>query len=132
MFVELGQGFHPDPELRIRDHIAPDPLRDADRVVAYLRAGHGLIDMMDLEDDPLDPARQVMNGSSILTDGEWLWRYDFAYYVSRHRVVVPEEFLAVIRARHYIVPDVSVERLIALTPDAKRFAFGLGGGVPPG
>ena len=131
MFVELSQGLHPTPPQSIRDHITPAPLPDVERVVAYLDAGHPLVDMMDLETDPLDPARQVMNGSSILTDGEWLWRQDFGYYVRRHNVAVPDELLARIRGRHYIVSDASVEELTALAAAAEEFAFGPGGGVPP-
>lgn len=130
MFVELSQGQHPAPPQSIRDHIGAEPLPDADRVVAYLHAGHPLIDMMDVEDDPLDPARQVMNGSSILTDGDWLWRQDFGYYVRRHNVAPPEELLTAIRARHYVVPEVSVERLTELAAAAEKLAFGPGGGVP--
>ena len=130
MFVELSQGLHPTPEYSIRDHIAPETPADVDRLVAYLNAGHPLVDMMDVENDPLDPARQVLNGSSILTDGEWLWRQDFGYYVRRHNVAVPEEFLATIRRRHYIVPEVPVEELTALAAQAETLAFGLGGGVP--
>ncbi|UQU67841.1 hypothetical protein COUCH_16860 [Couchioplanes caeruleus] len=130
MFVELGQGLHPAPPQSIRDHIAPAPLPDADRVVAYLEGGHPLIDMMDLENDALDPQRQVLNGSSILTDGEWLWRQDFAYYVRRHNVAVPDRMLAAIRERHYIVPDASVERLTELAAVAEELAFGPAGGVP--
>ena len=131
MFAELSQGSHPAPGQNIRDHIARDPLPDADRVVAYLAAGHPLIDMMDIENDPLDPVRQVMNGSSILTDGEWLWRQDFGYYVRQHNVAVPEEFLDGIRSRHYVVPECSVEKLTELAAVAEKFAFGPHGGVTP-
>ncbi|WP_306215791.1 hypothetical protein [Actinoplanes sp. RD1] len=130
MFVELNQGHHPDPGLSIHDHITPEPLRDWDRVVAYLEGGHPLIDMMDIEDDPLDPGRQTMNGCSMLTDGDWLWRYDYAYYVRRHHVGLPGEFLQLIRARHYIVPERSYDELFAAGEEAAKYAFGLNGGVP--
>ncbi|GID72310.1 hypothetical protein Ade02nite_09510 [Paractinoplanes deccanensis] len=130
MFVELSQGMHPESAQSIRDNIAAEELPDAPQVVAYLNAGHPLIDMMDIEDDPLEPGRQVLNGSSILTDGEWLWRLDFGYYVRRHRVVVPPELLASIREHDYVVPDASVERLTELAATAEKFAFGPNGGVP--
>jgi hypothetical protein len=131
MFVELSQGFHPAPAQSIRDHLAPGPLPDVDAVVAYLAAGHPLIDMMDIENDPLDPARQVMNGSSVLTDGEWLWREDFSYYVRRHHVAVPEDLLIKIRSRGYVVPECSVEALTELAAEAEKYAFGPDGGVSP-
>ncbi|AGZ44163.1 hypothetical protein AFR_29510 [Actinoplanes friuliensis DSM 7358] len=131
MFVELSQGFHPAPPQSIRDHIALGPLPDVDKVVAYLDAGHPLIDMMDIENDPLDPTHQVMNGSSVLTNGQWLWRQDFGYYVRRHNVVVPEQLLSLIRGRGYVVPECSVEELTELAAEAEKFAFGLDGGVSP-
>ncbi|MEV4349511.1 hypothetical protein AB0J83_34050 [Actinoplanes sp. NPDC049596] len=130
MFVELSQGMHPEPPQSIRDNIGAEELPDAPQVVAYLNAGHPLIDMMDIEDDPLEPERQVLNGSSILTDGEWLWRLDFGYYVRRHQVIVPEELLQSIRANSYVVPDVTVERLTELAATAQKLAFGPNGGVP--
>jgi hypothetical protein len=124
MFRELDQGMYPTPAESIHDHVGSEALPDADRVVAYLRAGHPLIDMMDIQDDPLEPDRQVMNGSSIVTDGTWFWRYDFAYYVRRHRVVVPEEFLGAIRESHYLVPEVDEARLTELAKEAALYAFG--------
>lgn len=130
MFAELNQGFRPDSAPSIKDHVGSAPPSDEDRIVAYLRAGHELIAMMDCQDDPLDPSRQVIGGSSMLTDGDWLWRRDFAYYVGRHHVLVPEAFLTLIRARHYVVPERTVEELTAAAAEADKYAFGLNGGTP--
>ncbi|MEU4243593.1 hypothetical protein [Actinoplanes sp. NPDC026619] len=122
MFVELGQTRHPEPPQRIADHIGA-PLEDADLVTQYLDNGYLLIDMMDIERDVLDPAQEILSGSSILTDGEWLWRQDLSYYVRRHHVTLPPELLATIRERQYTIPSVDEERLIALTADADHLAF---------
>jgi hypothetical protein len=92
--------------------------------VAYLRAGHVLIDMMDIQDDVIDPsAEQVMNGSSVATDGDWLWREDLAYYVRRHNVDLPGEFLALIRGRNYQVPEVDPATLDRCADEAARLMF---------
>jgi hypothetical protein len=125
MFVELTQGTYPTPARSIADNIAAQPLVDAENVVAYLRMGHHLIYMMDSQDDVLDPvARRLINGSSIQTDGDWLWRQDYAYYVRRHNVIVPDDFLTTIRERNYVVPLVLEEVLVSLTPQAEELAFG--------
>src|SRR4051812_2227006 len=107
MFTEFGPVKQSEPQDSIMAHISPAPLEDVEKVVAYLRAGHVLIDMMDIQDDVVDGAQeQLMNGSSIATDGDWLWREDLAYYVRRHNVELPPEFLQLIRQRNYVVPDV--------------------------
>lgn len=123
MFVELGQTRHPDPPQSIADHIGAEPLEDADLVTRYLTKGHLLIDMMDVERDVLDPEQEVLSGSSIMTDGEWLWRRDLAYYVRRHHVLLPRDLLATIRERRYTVPPLDETQLIALTGYAEHLAF---------
>jgi hypothetical protein len=123
MFIELGQTRHPDPPQSIADHIGVEALEDAELVTRYLDSGYLLIDMMDVERDVLDPEQEILSGSSIMTDGEWLWRQDLSYYVRRHRVTLPPDLLATIRERRYTIPSVGEERLIALTGHAEHFAF---------
>src|SRR3954464_4053302 len=120
MFVELGQTRHPDPPQYIADHIGAEPLEDADQVTQYLSNGYLLIDMMDVERDVLDPEQEILNGSSILTDGEWLWRQDLSYYVRRHHVALPPDLLAAIRERQYTIPPVDEAQLIILTAHAEH------------
>jgi hypothetical protein len=121
MFTEFGPVKQQEPQDSILDHLGPEPLPDVDQVVGYLEAGHVLIDMMDVQDDVVDRSRgQLLNGSSIATDGDWLWREDLAYYVRRHNVVLPAEFLQLIRERGYTVPSVGEE---ALTEAGEEAAF---------
>jgi hypothetical protein len=118
MFAELGPVKQAEPQPSIFDNRLDEPLPDVDRVVAYLRGGHKLMAFMDVADDVFDSSKQVMNGSSILTDGDWMWRNDIAYYVERHNVTPPPEMLELIRQRHYIVPDVPDDVLDALVEPA--------------
>ena len=107
MFTEFGPVRQSEPQDSIMDHVAAEPFDDVDQVVSYLRAGHPLIDMMDVQKDVFDRSQpSIMNGSSILTDGDWLWREDLAYYVRKHNVMLPDEFLESIRQRNYVVPEV--------------------------
>jgi hypothetical protein len=123
MFIELGRVKQPDPQPSILTTVSPEPLPDTDRVVAYLRAGHDLIAMMDVQNDVFDSSQKVLSGSSIKTDGDWLWREDLAYYVSRHDVAIPEEFLQLIRQRRYIVPDVADDILDDAADQAEYLMF---------
>jgi len=123
MFLELGGVKQDEPQPSILDHVGTEPLPDADRVVAYLRGGHRLIAMMDVQDDYFDPSQQVLSGSSVSTDGDWLWRDDLAYYVQRHNVTPPEDFLRLIRERHYIVPEVEEAVLDTAADEAERLMF---------
>jgi hypothetical protein len=113
----------PGAAASVVDHIAAEPLEDADLVTQYLDSGYVLIDMMDVERDVLDPEQEILSGSSIMTEGEWLWRQDLSYYVRRHHVALPLDLLTTIRERRYTVPPVDEERLIALTGHAEHFAF---------
>lgn len=123
MFIELGKVRSAAGQDSIRTHVLERPLPDVDQVVAYLRAGHVLIDFMDVQDDVFDGSRQVLGGPTILTDGEWLWRDDLAYYASRHDVALPEEFLAHIRRHDYTVPVVDEPTLEKCTEHANHLMF---------
>ena len=120
MFTELGEVRQDEPQPSIFDNVLAGPLPDADRVVAYLRGAYTLIDFMDISNDVFDNTRQVLGGPSVATDGDWYWRDDLAYYLQWHNVTPPGDFLALIRKRHYIVPDVPELRLIELTDPAVR------------
>jgi hypothetical protein len=93
-------------------------------VLAYLDAGHVLLDVMEVGSDPFDPSKRTLNGRTMVTDGEWLWRQDFSYYVRYHDVVVPPEFLAAIRAHNYVVPEVPEKRLLEIVEEAEWYALG--------
>uniref|UniRef100_A0AAU2A0P4 Uncharacterized protein n=1 Tax=Streptomyces sp. NBC_00093 TaxID=2975649 RepID=A0AAU2A0P4_9ACTN len=51
--------------------------------MAYLDAGHVLIDVMEAGHDAITGRahRHSLGCSSLVTDGTWLWRLDFPHYV---------------------------------------------------
>lgn len=124
MFAELTQARYPTPTPSIRDNVGAGPLTEVDAVLNYLDAGHVLIDVMDIENDPFNPVQQLFNGSTMLTDGEWLWRQDYTYYIRYHDVVVPPDFLAAVPARAYVVPNVPEQRLLEIADEAEWYALG--------
>jgi len=123
MVRELGPAGPRLTRESIFEAVADEELPDVAEVVRYLRAGHVLIDVLDVANDAFDPEQQVVNGPTIRTDGDWLWREDLAYYVRRHRVRLPEDFLALIRARNYVVPPRDEELLAECAAVAEKLVF---------
>ncbi|MDQ1304886.1 MAG: hypothetical protein QG671_714 [Actinomycetota bacterium] len=123
MFRELGPVGLDIAQESIFEQVLPEDLPDLDDVVRYLESGYELIAMMDVNDDVFDRSRRFLGGSSVLTDGDWLWRDDFTRYVSLHRVAVPDELLSTIRRRDYVVPALEEAILIECTSVANDLMF---------
>ena len=123
MFRELGPVGLDIAQESIFEQVLPEDLPDLDDVVRYLESGYELIAMMDVNDDVFDRSRRFLGGSSVLTDGYWLWRDDFTRYVSLHRVAVPDELLSTIRRRDYVVPALEEAILIECTSVANDLMF---------
>jgi hypothetical protein len=69
-------------------------------------------------------------GSSLLTDGVWLWRYDLAHYVETHRLWVPLEFIDHAVLNGFQSPLLSEAELVALV-DREQAARGADWWVGP-
>ncbi|MFI6771426.1 hypothetical protein [Streptomyces sp. NPDC050355] len=94
------------PNGSIRDAVQPVGEPDEADLVAYLDAGHGLIDVMEAGHDVLTGSahRHSLGCSSLVTDGAWLWRQDFPHYVEMHHVQLPEAFIEHVRVLNYQMP----------------------------
>ena len=49
-----------------------------------------VFDVMEATPDPRGADRRIAGGSSLLTDGYWVWRQDLAAYVEHFGVALPE------------------------------------------
>jgi hypothetical protein len=99
----------------IHDAVRPSGEPDEDALIGYLRSGIRLADIMESTPDVISNDRHITGGSSILTDGEWVWRVDLAYYVERYHVALDEEFVKHARSAGYRIPDHPRDRLIQLS-----------------
>ncbi|MCP9944376.1 hypothetical protein LUX12_05545 [Streptomyces somaliensis] len=83
---------------------------DEPDLVAYLDAGHFLIDVMEAGHDVItgSPHRHSLGCSSLVTDGTWLWRQDFPHYLETHHVSLPRTFLEHVRSQNYRMPTIAV------------------------
>ncbi|WP_046508481.1 hypothetical protein [Streptomyces odonnellii] len=64
--------------------------------MSYLDVGHHLTYFMEGGVDVLtgETHRHSSGCSSLVTDGMWIWRADFAHYLEVYHVPLPTDFLA--------------------------------------
>jgi hypothetical protein len=90
-----------EPELpRVQDFIDPSWDKDERRkVVAYLKNG---TERYAWRGPSMCRICGCMNGSTCLTDGEWVWPEGFDHYLQCHNVKPVAEFLAYLKERRVI------------------------------
>jgi hypothetical protein len=90
-FRELRHGDVDGPVLQ--DAVGRLPSELKDRVVHYLEAGHALAATPGWVDDVLKPDNKHIGSPNLMTDGEWMWPLDLAYYVRQYSAAPPAEFI---------------------------------------
>lgn len=80
---------------------------DEARIVEYLDVGHRITAVMEAGVDVLTGSvhRHTSGCSSLVTDGEWMWRADFAHYLETYHVPLPAAFTARVRGLCHQMPD---------------------------
>ncbi|WP_427921591.1 hypothetical protein [Streptomyces sp. cg40] len=98
------------PNGSIRDAVRSVGEPDEADLVAYLDAGHVLIDVMEGGHDVITGSvHRLSSGcSSLVTDGTWLWRQDFPHYLETHHVSLPQTFLEHVRSLNHQMPAIAV------------------------
>ncbi|GAB7061117.1 MULTISPECIES: hypothetical protein [Streptomyces] len=114
----------PEATSSIRSFVAGAPQAHESEIASYLRSGHMLFASMGVVEDVLGSGENIMGGGSMFTDGEWVWRGDLWFYVSRHHVMLPDDFRAKVQSLGYVVPSVDQERLTALTDELQALRSG--------
>lgn len=121
-FVELDPGRAELASGSIHDALKTDPMRDASLLATYLESGIVVIDMMEATKDVVGGSNYITAGSSIKTDGTWIWRVDLAYYLRNYNLELPFEFAQQIRSRSYLVPSLTHDEIVAV---AHETIFGI-------
>ncbi|MEV0844397.1 hypothetical protein AB0J21_00685 [Streptomyces sp. NPDC049954] len=99
----------------VRDFTRSTGPSDEEEIRHYLRSGVTVRVAWESERDAVDPAAPALpGGATLLTDGTWIWRADLAYYVGRYHVALPAAFLSLVRARAFVVPELSAADLAPL------------------
>ncbi|QRX93448.1 hypothetical protein [Streptomyces noursei] len=84
-------------------------------VSTYLRSGYPILDVTESTVDAINGSFRVPGGSSILTDGRFVWREDLATYVDRYSLSLPDSFLDYIRENNFKVPNVAHGHILELS-----------------
>ena len=94
----------PRPDLpSVRQHSVE--ISDRARIVDYMRAVMPAFDVLDVTVDLVDGTTKIKSGSSLVTDGVWIWRTDSIRHLSAHGLPIDPAFLEHVRARGYRAPE---------------------------
>ena len=96
---------------------------DAKDVARYLDTGEVVMGAAIQVFDELDPEAPPIGGALWLTDGEWVWPSQLAYYVRTYSTAPPQELLDHIRRLDYTIPTVASE-LVAQACEALVGSYG--------
>ncbi|MBT2468202.1 hypothetical protein J7E97_10015 [Streptomyces sp. ISL-66] len=128
MDPENGEVFRETIGDKVRDR-APYPKAE---VKQYLDDGHPIFDIMEMTSDVIGGAFRVPGGSSLLTDGRFVWRVDLSAYVERYNLDLPAEFVEFAGAHAFAVPSVERVALVELSIAASgALGFHVAGGAGP-
>jgi hypothetical protein len=94
---------------------------------AFLGGGAVVLHAPGLREDRLDPSRTASVPLGYVTDGEWIWPLELAYYLEEHDILPQPELLDHARARQYRAGEPTKAQLAA----ASQLLTGSAGG-PPG
>jgi hypothetical protein len=75
------------------------PAANERELAAYLRSRACVAVAAGLARDVLGPANGIIGTLAILTDGVYAWPSDLAYYVEKHHLELPSEFVAHVAKR---------------------------------
>ncbi|MFD9715499.1 hypothetical protein [Streptomyces sp. NPDC059076] len=103
-----------------------------DDVIQYLNAGYPILDVMEGTVDVIGGAFQVPGGSSVLSDGVFVWRMDLAFYVRQYEIPLPVDFVTFMRENDFAVPRVTQGDLIEIsTAVTNQLGFRAAPGAAP-
>jgi hypothetical protein len=118
-FTELKSGRSEVYQGNMRDWVRESPGREEVDLVCYLKNGVPVVDIMEAEVDVISGDRSISGSSSLITDGEWVWREDLHYYVDRYHLDLGEGFSGHAKSCHYEVREVSPSEMESIIDEVK-------------
>lgn len=100
--------------------LGESPSLHEEEISSYLENGIVLIDMMEACLDVMSEDRYIPGGSSVLTDGEWVWRLDLPHYVRRYHLRLDSAFIDHVSGLDFVIPKLSKTEIISV---ARYVAF---------
>ncbi|HEX8971611.1 hypothetical protein [Oryzihumus sp.] len=118
-FRQLDHGMPDGPDL-VEAVAVPLPEAEREPLASYLRAGFPLVVTGSLGTDFFAPERGEVSRINTLTDGEFLWPEDLAYYVETYGARPPAEFLEHVKAQGS-PPKLDQDELATLTTQLRGY-----------
>jgi hypothetical protein len=112
-FKELEHGDPDGPS--IRDLMQDEPQPHEREMADYLAKGVPVFGGSGVFRDVISGANRVIGAFQLLTDGEWVWPSDLAYYVRTYHVVIPPELAEHMQRNGWRVPELSGEDLVRIS-----------------
>lgn len=98
---------------------AANPITERSRIVAYMKSGTPIFDVLTDVPDLLGRHELIRGGPSLISDGQWVWRVDSWYYLATYPLDIPTAFLGHARGQGYrlsgnvVMPVELIDRAIA-------------------
>jgi hypothetical protein len=99
----------------LRENVNNPPNYSREMVKNYLDSGYPIFDVTETTVDVIAGSFRVPGGSSLLSDGIFVWRVDLSMYVERYGVTLPEDFVSFMSANDYSMPPASRESLLTVS-----------------
>ncbi|WP_432148341.1 hypothetical protein [Streptomyces sp. bgisy029] len=113
---------------KVRDH----PAYPKAEVKRYLDSGHPIFDIMETTLDVVNGSFRVPGGSSLVSDGFFVWRADLSAYVESYNIDLPPHFISFVIENGFSVPSASHQTLLSVSAAAeKALGFRADGGAGP-
>ncbi|MFD8058808.1 hypothetical protein ACFXA0_26405 [Streptomyces cyaneofuscatus] len=98
----------------------------------YLDSGHPIFDIMETTLDVVTGSFRVPGGSSLVSDGRFVWRADLSAYVETYNIDLPSHFISFVVENGFSVPPASLQNLLSVSAAAeKALGFRVDGGAGP-
>lgn len=75
------------------------------KLVEYLESGVAICVAPGLVWDVIDESKGGIRNLEILTDGEWAWPSDLAYYIREYHVTLSEDFMEHVKRNEWTIAN---------------------------
>jgi hypothetical protein len=116
----------------LHEKIGNPPNYSKEMVRSYLDSGHPIFDITETTVDVIAGSFRVPGGSSLLSDGLFVWRADLSMYVERYGIALPQAFVDLMDTNDFSMPSVSRESLLRASVAAgQALGFRVDDGAAP-
>lgn len=113
-YKEMPHGRESD--LSIQKFVRKKGNAEEDKIYQYLKEGIVLAACGGVVKDVINPDNGIVGCPDMLTDGEWLWPGDLAYYVKNYHLQLDREFIKTMKNNNWHVSNIDYDELENICP----------------